>query len=96
MSTKVITESEREAFRRGFAFGVEGMIEAHDPLLRLLAILSTLVEIVASDFDAEELERLPAIVDAKVEAAMSEVGRLRLGEGEAEALKLWALERALP
>ena len=77
------TQVEQErAFCRGYAYGVEQTIEAHD------ALLGVIVEALAAREDAAALA-----LDGRVNGSLARVRALRLGEGETAALNLFRLER---
>jgi hypothetical protein len=82
-----MTDAEREAFLRGYAYGAEAMILAHDPLLEALAVAAAVERAHVGD-------RLADWHDECVEATMAKVRALRGEQGERDALHLYAIEVA--
>jgi hypothetical protein len=85
-----MTHDEHVAFMRGYSFGSEAQIRAHDGLLSIVIELmwSAWIE----DADEDEAEAALNDLDARVRAVMADVKHARY-EAAAEALRAFGFER---
>jgi hypothetical protein len=81
-----MTDAERRAFERGFAYGAEAMVDAHDGLVPIVTRYVAPLQAVGA--------RLGDVEDDEVRIVMARVRRVRF-EGVADALLMFEVERAL-
>jgi hypothetical protein len=97
------TAREQAAFLRGFTYGCEQTINAHDDLVSVVTMLMRCVRVGARNLDvvdpqgeARVLDEddVLVIADGRVHAAMTAVRRVR-EQGAAASLTLFECERAM-
>jgi hypothetical protein len=85
--------SERDAFLAGWRHAAEAMVQAHDPLVTLIA--ETVARLLFDEVGDEE--GLAVKIDTGTLDAMAEVKHVRLDPAAAElAYRVWRLGRAAP
>jgi len=89
MTSDTMTDKEERAFRAGWAAGVEMTVQAHDPLVLLLARLYAPPPPGTDDGRPEDVRAK----DAYCKAALSAVAALRFEQGEQAAQRALTLYR---
>jgi hypothetical protein len=79
-----MSAAEREAFLAGWRYAAESMVQAHDPLVTLIAEAGALL--------IDGKPRAATVLDRRTLDAMAEVQRVRLDPGASDlAYAVWRL-----
>jgi hypothetical protein len=92
-SGELMTDGERQAFLRGFVYGVEQAILVHDPLLTIAAQHTARLAWLA-DREDDELTPVAQRDDRRITDVMGAICRMRF-DGAVQALSAYELDRVL-